>query len=337
MINKPFVKLSFELNPVTQYYHSVAFPMGIIQGNAEVDITPWLCNRHVNCMFLWQPNIRSFDTNIVDPWCKKANILKEQQISLYKGTYKILDINFIVLFKKILCARYYVTGFYNEKYIPVKGTYQKKDNVHDFILYGYDDDKKVFFSAGYYNGRYSPFEIPYENMNMSLSDMPVDVIKLKFLEYNNNCKFLLNLPQLVTELDAYINSTNSRTIASNDRTFGLKAMERLKEYFISYFKENGVIDSRYTRAYMEHKYFMYLRLKYLSDNGFAEIKHTANRYTGIYNNAVQIHNLGTKLSFTGDVKIMDRIVSKMDEIAEFEAHNLPSVVNCLKEHGYSLP
>ena len=47
---KKKVRLPFEEQPVMRMYHNMAFPTGIIQGNAKEDITPWLCGKCINCL-----------------------------------------------------------------------------------------------------------------------------------------------------------------------------------------------------------------------------------------------------------------------------------------------
>ena len=50
-IMKRKIILPFDDYPIPSMYHNVAFPMGIIQGNAKGDITPWLCGKFLNCYF----------------------------------------------------------------------------------------------------------------------------------------------------------------------------------------------------------------------------------------------------------------------------------------------
>ena len=48
---KKKVLLPFEDKPYSQMYHGCAFSMGIIQGNAQKDLTPWLSSKYINCWY----------------------------------------------------------------------------------------------------------------------------------------------------------------------------------------------------------------------------------------------------------------------------------------------
>lgn len=46
------ITLPFDDHPIPSMYHNLAFPMGIIQGNAKEDIAAWLCGKFFNCFFM---------------------------------------------------------------------------------------------------------------------------------------------------------------------------------------------------------------------------------------------------------------------------------------------
>ena len=73
--------------------------------------------------------------------------------------------------KQMLEQGFYVSGTYDEFFIPGKGAYQVRSFVHGYIIYGYDDLKGVFKSAGYLaDGRYKQFDIIYEDYYRSVAD-----------------------------------------------------------------------------------------------------------------------------------------------------------------------
>ena len=84
--------LPFEIRSLARMYHQNAFPMGIIQSNSKTDITPWLCNKYINCFFD-QSAYNQFKNCIDDYWFVKDGILKNQSISLRPNSYKIFSSN----------------------------------------------------------------------------------------------------------------------------------------------------------------------------------------------------------------------------------------------------
>lgn len=78
-----FIELPFHPTPYTVMYHHLAFPLGILQGHADIDITPWLCGKYINCKFrLGKNNDQRYHIVIEDPWFTKENIFIFQNIVL---------------------------------------------------------------------------------------------------------------------------------------------------------------------------------------------------------------------------------------------------------------
>lgn len=67
-IDKPIVELPFNDNPTVRSYNNIAFPIGIMEANTKTDITPWLCSLFINCRFVNNPKIESFNTCLVNGW-----------------------------------------------------------------------------------------------------------------------------------------------------------------------------------------------------------------------------------------------------------------------------
>jgi len=334
MVTPKHVKLPFETKPLLNHYHYIAFPMGIIQANAKEDITPWLCGRYVNCVFNPDPYQNNIEISLFDRWGTADKILDGQNISLFNETYKLLEIDLISLLKSCLSNNFYIGGQFNERYLPGRAAYEQYDYIHDYILFGYSDDKQVFYSAGYLNGIYGEIEIPYIHMKNSLVAIAGRKLPIDIWSYNPNAKYTLNMHRLIKDWDDYVNSINSRKLYSYGKTYGIVAMKNLKvllENQVTHSADEPYIDIRYTKALMEHKYLMLLRLKYLSKNGYCEFSDIAREYENIYNNAVRIHLLGLKILNTKKAQYISGITKFFNEIIEFEEHYFPKVVQILKE------
>ena len=105
--------------------------------------------------------------------------------------------------KQSILNEHYVAGLYDEFYIPQKFEYKKNHFLHDFLLYGFDDQTQEFFSYGYIKGEGNyhickEFSIKYS-----------DFIKSILLAQYNDCwteslyrvKINENLNQMIEDKD----------------------------------------------------------------------------------------------------------------------------------------
>ena len=325
--------LPFETKPYTQMYHNKAFPMGIIQGNKDPDtIMPWLCGKFINCVWIPESRRTKFDHCIYDDWCTDDKILMQQRIDFFPETYEYLGIDILKFLKQMICIGAYVYGMYNEKYIPGKYAYQRVDRSHDFFIYGYDDNEQIFYSAGYLeDGIFHAFKISYTDFRDSIKNILDPKLFFNLYSFNKEAKFELNMERIVTDISDYINSRNSKKHYTSDKYYGLEACKMLKEYLGREFKRDKVPDVGYTRAFMEHKYFMWKRAEYLSEYFFKKPCEYVAVLEEIYKNAQIIHNLCRKLLFSEieQVAKKQKILMLFDEIIKIEYETLPLLLNNL--------
>ena len=319
------VILPFEDNPYTLMYHYTAFPMGIIQGNAKEDITPWLCGRHINCWFdkTW---INQFCICVSDNYGVSDGIITSENISVFPALLEELFENPLQLFRTMIDQGTYPNGSYNEEFIPGKYSYQKEYYSHDFLLIGYDDVEQSFISAGYLADRqFHRFSIPYESMAQAIKTMRASKCSYTFWRFQPNAVFRLNLSRIVSDLCDYLQSKTSLKIYSKKRIWGMEAVEQL----IVFFAESECIDSRYTRGIMEHKFFMQMRMSYLFEKGYLKKESYCNLSTQIYKMSESVRMLSLKYNLTGNQSLIPKICETMREMQRLEREYLPAVLNDL--------
>ena len=98
---KKKVILPFDDNPYSLMYHGSAFPLGIIQGNATEDLTPWLSSKYINCWFAptWG---NKFAYYVTDHWATGYKILLQQRIDLFPEQYDLIFKKVVLfLFRKL--------------------------------------------------------------------------------------------------------------------------------------------------------------------------------------------------------------------------------------------
>lgn len=319
-IDKPIVELPFTNTPTVRSYNNIAFPIGIMEANAKTDITPWLCSLFINCRFTTNSEIESFNTCLVNGWDVAECSLIHQTISLLKESCDFLELDIMMLLKKMISKQNYVADCMNEKYIPGKAAYGKYDFVHDNLIFGYNDEKSVFLAAGYLaNGKFEKFEIKYDDYMKSIAETKRDRIKIHFWKFNNNHDYCLQMNWLKNDLNDYILSRNSNR-SDKDTYYGIEAIRKLSDYFEDVVKTSDYpyLDMRYTRALMENKYLMYLRIKYLTNQGILNGGVPVDVFEKNYQKAQMIHMLALKLNSTGNKSIINKISVLFDEILTTE-------------------
>ena len=325
---KKKVLLPFEDNPYSQMYQGCAFSMGIIQGNAQKDLTPWLSSKYINCWYYENlPN--KFSYYFSDHWAVEDQILFHQSMDLSTDMFRALYGNDVLaLFRKMLDMGFYPHGEFNEEYIPGKRSYQKYYHYHDYILIGYDDNAKQFVSAGYLMDRkYQRFFIPYENMRQSIETVQTGKFHCDFWKYNPNASFELNEKRLLQELSDYLECRITGKTFSANRACGLDAFVALAEHFVKTATEKQYIDDRYTKGVMEHKFYMKMRINYLLEKGYLKCLEYAEIADRVLKMSEKVHLMAMKYNYTGKFSIVEQICLLLNEMVGVEKDYLSRVLS----------
>lgn len=325
---KTQIILPFEYAPECVSYQYIAFPLGIIQGNAKRDFVPWLSGQYINCWFSpTSPcNFAFFD---MDNWAIENEILFHQQINLSRDQFdSIIGCGLISMFKKMIDLGYYPSGIYNEEFIPGKRSFHNHYSAHDFILLGYNDNTQTFISAGYLaNKKYQQFSIPYGCMSQAVTTLCNDKIVFDFWKYNPNATYTLNCHKMALGLKDYLNSSNSQPLYVQDATWGLQALIDTGKFIIDYCEKENYIDHRCTRAVMEFKKLMHMRIHYLlSCDILEDWKYLDCAYDALRLSEVS-HLLGVKFRLKKEKRIAYTINDIYHRVVSLENTYLPSVLS----------
>ena len=332
---KKRVCLPFEDQPYTLMYHNVAFPTGIIQGNTTGDILPWLCGKYINCLLHKNSMaMNRFNICVSDNWAVHDGILFRQRLDVFPEMFNLICGDYVSFFRKMIAMGNYVNGTYNEEFIPGKSNYNKKYFSHDFLLIGYDDVTGNFISVGYLKDqKFQRFLIPYDNMRNAIVSMKQSKLCFDFLEYNSFAQYTLGMNRIISELNDYIFSTTSMKISLAGKYWGLDAIQHLGCVFEDNAQKGELIDVRYTRGLMEHKFFMQMRINYLHAHGYIDVAHARDLSEQIYKMSTQVYLLAIKYNISSNKTIGVNIKERINEIVQIEREYLPIVLEKLQKRA----
>lgn len=328
---KKSVLLPFEYAPEAVTYHSIAFPMGIVQGNARQSVIPWLSSRYINCWFSSDLPCQ-FTFFDADNWGIEDKTLFHRQINLHHEQFHtLIGGSQTSLLKKMIQLGYYPYGIYNEEFIPGKEYFKKCYHAHDFLLCGYDDGMNSFISAGYLsNEMFQQFLIPYECMERAVTTLRRSYVSYDFWKYNHEATYQFNRSKIIQQLDDYLNSTNSQPVFMPGCTWGLRALMDAGRFIEDWHKKENNIEHRCTRSVLEHKKLMHMRIDYLLSSSIVNDR----RYLACAQEALLLskagHLLGVKFRFTKDDSIPYRINNIYQKIVTLEKSYLPAVLSSIR-------
>lgn len=256
----------FEEHPLTSCYHYIAFPCSIIQANAGDQLDKWLCGKYINCYFKPSSREHKFIISIADGWSSAKLINIFQQINFSKEMFRILKLDPILILKKALLHGCYPTGSCSEQVLfPTQEVLV--DSLYDYVISGFDDIKKRLFIHGFSKGIYQHFEVSYETFVKSLIENQKRNITFNLWKYNPNADYSLDLPQIISDLNDYITSQNSKPQYRGPRSFGLQACADFGMFVNKEIQDGNQIDSLCIRSFQEHKHCMLIRIRYLHKEG----------------------------------------------------------------------
>jgi hypothetical protein len=249
-------------------------------------------------------------------------------VSAWKDMLNIDKNRFLNWIKGFITKGYYIWGTYNERYISAKSFYQTGDFLHDYLLYGYDEDKKVFCSAGYTSrGVYEEFEISFDEYYDSIFQTQYNRLLLRVLKFNGKANFNINYDVILRDIELYLTSKVYKPSVPIDSKFGIDSIYRLIEYMI----ESPRIDIRFTKVLLEQKSLMYERLNYLYSVGMIT-ESICKNYEVIQAGFRKAYLLSLKYNITEQESVKDKCIHYIKNSIEYEKELLARTINEIKSN-----
>lgn len=237
------------------------------------------------------------------------------------GTYNNLG-EFI---KQSINNQYYPVISLDEYYIPNRNAYKKYHFFHHNLIYGYDDNKKIYMIAGYAD-RPVYGQISYDTVMQSEIDSQSDIIRIKRIKNKGDYSFKKSYVD--TLIKAYRDGKPciNYVLFPNDENcvYGLKIFEELLE------TERGrnlvTTDVRVSYILYEHCSIMYDRLSYLKEKRY--IRLDSKRYEELESKCIKMVNTARALN----LMVVKNIIGKSDDKKVLS--ELEKLYNAEKEFYY---
>ena len=288
--------LPFKMDPQVRTYLNHAYAFGMVEGVLGSDIIPRLsCETYVNCIYSRDDANKFYIyTYNDDGWFEKTGIVSRDVHVCDDPNLKCVSEALQIAIRRIIGGEY-VLCRPNEGRLSIHNMGRPYDFDHECLLWGVDVEEKTFQSSGYVRGRYMQYEIDFDELTNALINVCGGYVDMIF--YRVNADFVFgppNIQNVVFLLGEYLMSKCSelgeRTdikeyIDAGKLKFGMDAWDE----FANYIEEVQNTDMRYVRSFLDHKYLMYQRVKYLSENNyFQDAAAYMTNAENIYKQAVNI-------------------------------------------------
>lgn len=267
-------------------YNSISCSNAIIRANVHEGVNELFASKYINCYFKEASNNHKFVISIYDHWCTAQRIMYNQHIELLKETAKYDELDLLSLIKKCISAHAYVFVQLNNKYVDNRT--DDENLVFDGAIIGYDDNSQEIIVCGVNRlDIFSFYKIGYEDAVSALMENGKDKVVFSMWSFNNNLSIQIDLPNIIFELEDYLNSCNRRNQYTSDKVYGLDAYKMLAYYYRDYSYEFGLKCLPYFDKFKAHKEFMLNRINCLIENGILR-SHWKTYANDVYTKACEV-------------------------------------------------
>jgi hypothetical protein len=268
----------------------------------------------------------------------KPDIVDFIKMCIDKNRYLFFDIDM-----------YYISAYkinYNKAHVP-----------HEIFIYGYDDEKKVFYIGDNTALKYSHEQMTYDEITLSTNNLleiyENNVKGVLWHEYREKSIFMLevkknverngedpvfssevfdiNINKIINDLKEYLLWDNYAEGYRHSEyyVYGIECYNELEKYAYSVIGTEDRIDHRAFYSFIEHKKLMLLRMQYLSKD--YDLNDLIEKYTDLVNGFNILMNLVLKAILTKNNKTWEKVINYFKEYKEKEIILLNEFINILSK------
>ena len=350
------IKLPITVDIPTTSYFAISLPLSVILSHEETK--EWYYENFINIYAEKAGNLCFADMSF--GMLARYNTVFEYTVSKYEDTQ---DTSIVERLRhEIFNERNYAYLYVDEYYISCKSAYQNNHFHHQALIYGFDDDRRVFNAIAFDTSKhFAELEYGYDEVEKGYSAGFLcewernETFGVIFFKICPNFSHKLYFPNVINALQEYINGSvprNIRYIQHNMEensfvqdeqvAFGTNAICRAALILKESMPENfAFVDFRRVHFLYEHAKMLLDRVKYYieyfqMDDG--EYTNLVDQYAGIvqrYQKARMVFlklRLINKQGYTENSrieKLRDSIVDTLTKIYPDEKRILANILSCM--------
>jgi hypothetical protein len=240
---------------------------------------------------------------------------------------------------------YYIYLEVDKFFIANSSYFGKRHFTHDLFVYGYDRQAGTFnISGNLQEGKYVYTTCTFQEMDRAYKKSVIDVDKdwlggIVLYKFKSEKNVRFDLARVKWLLQHYLNSTNAMEFSNHqfkivkpaNFSFGISTYDHLVRDLKSYTEINTMnirpIDVRSYHVLYDHKKTMKARLEFMTNNGYMEPNNEhIEQYDKICTDSLVMRNLVVKYQVTQDIKIISKLITRLEQLKEHETKVLRKLI-----------
>ncbi|PWW03210.1 hypothetical protein DFQ01_107107 [Paenibacillus cellulosilyticus] len=326
-------KMLFMAEPMLNTSSVYASVLSIISDDLK-KIQPWIMTHFIQLRYVEDWDVLFFDNHHVlfatCPWIESHGLSREF-MSVKWRTFK----DFII---DAISHDYYIWCHVDRYYLPPSSAYHNRHHDHELLIFGYDvDQNKVHFADYLSDGKFAKFthtECGLDEMEEAFWSMNSDNPHLTSINLlrKREYRYSINLDYVIESIQRYLFSKPTYTmhLYKTIDVYGLDIYYKIitKNERIGNHPEFEM-DVRIYHLLWEHKKLMKDRILYFMENGLVHQSSLADACDELVNNVLIIRNMSMKYNVSKDIKLLQRINSKIASLALQETEMLKTLLSNL--------
>lgn len=333
------------ISSYTQYAHMLAIL------NSYPSTEDWIFNNYIN---LWgeRPKDNPDGLSIrFGSWCTMKDCPYFKMNFYDKDSFDLNVVEFIV---SEINSGYYLNISYDPYYIMDSDAYNKMHYDHQMLIYGYDNESKVFYIADFFkSSKYtfmtSSFDSVKNAVNSALKLERFSCVEIKFCDttyefsnyilYNSLnsflCSRLRSENHIYREKDESMNIgvTEAQGLSEGLYTFGIENYNLLKFTLTRILNDKiDFYDMKPLYVIFDHKVIMCERLRYLAKKGIISYNDSINdKYDNVKNISRINYQVFIKFLITKNYKLIGEIIDNLNKMESLEKEALTYLIEKVSE------
>ncbi|KEO84420.1 hypothetical protein [Tumebacillus flagellatus] len=259
--------------PIIHGFQFYAYPLSILAVHEEA--RPWLHSNFLQLCFY-----RDFEEGFVVPI---APYLYDYAVNPYlsvqriqRETLKTFKTSILEFIRESIDRGWYLHLNIDQYHIPRREHYGNTHFAHDILVYGYDEETRMFDVLGFRDDlAFAPSQVSFEEFEAAY--LSLDHIKnwseeIVLYKFNPDGKFEFNVNLVADHLEEYLTgrNTSERVYMFGevyDRAYGMDLYPHLKRYLQTLIAGDIWYDIKYLHILWEHKKCLLALVGYLEEQG----------------------------------------------------------------------